>query len=220
MKQIIIFLLVVILAVLGYNQYQKYKRFSLSGYEYVIPDKIDIHYWDQDVLFRYYESVERLNGFVITQWSAHGIDVRNPKKDNSKTRAAVQNYSDLKAKVTYYENALAESARLKDEGWGNKEIKLLYEGKFEINKREDSKKRKYTTLQLMFDELNTPEIRSGTRGALVYEIQQILISKGYNIPSDGIYRIETTNAILDFEEKNELFPDGVLDRLTFEALLR
>lgn len=217
MKQIIIFLLIVILAIIGFNQYKKYKRFSLTEYGYQIPETVDANYWDQDFLYRYHQAVERLNGYVITQWSAHGIDVRNPKKDNSKTKAAVQGYSDLMAKVKYYEQALIASSDLKQEGLNNKTNPELSKGSFE--EKQDPELEKKYILRAMFDQLNNHEIRPGVRSALVFEIQQILIKKGYSIPLDGIYRLETSNAITDFEQKNGLFPDGITDRLTFEALL-
>ena len=37
---------------------------------------------------------------------------------------------------------------------------------------------------------------------------------------DGLYKIETLNAIKAFEEKNNLFEDGLLDVLTLDALFK
>ena len=60
----------------------------------------------------------------------------------------------------------------------------------------------------------------GEKNALVYEVQRILIEKGDTIRHDGLYRLETQTALKNFEENNNLFPDGKLDALTLEALLK
>ena len=42
MKQIIIFLLIVIVGLIGWGQYKKYKRFSLEEYGYTVPENLDV----------------------------------------------------------------------------------------------------------------------------------------------------------------------------------
>ena len=58
----------------------------------------------------------------------------------------------------------------------------------------------------------------GNKSALIFEIQKQLNLKGFEIKLDGVYKLETLNAIKGFEEKNNLFVDGVLDVLTLDAL--
>ena len=64
-------------------------------------------------------------------------------------------------------------------------------------------------------------------GPVVKEIQQMLIDLGYvltNKPNDktkgvdGIFGIKTWRAIVDFQRKNDLEPDGIVGELTMEAL--
>jgi peptidoglycan hydrolase-like protein with peptidoglycan-binding domain len=47
-----------------------------------------------------------------------------------------------------------------------------------------------------------------------------LVELDYNIEIDGVYRIETLNAIKAFEEKNNLLPDGLIDVLTLELMFK
>ena len=203
MKQLIIFLLIVIIGLIGWGQYKKYKRFSLTEYEYKVPDGLISSERDKGILIDYFEAVEAVNGYVITQWSSNGIDVRNPEKDNARTQAAVSEYRKRLANVKYYEE------RLK-----NPEV----EKKQEAISEEEQKKQLIRKQFYLNPERNS--LRLGDRNGLVFEIQKILIGKGYQLENDGLFRTETFNALKSFEEKNGLFPDGKLDVITLETLLK
>jgi murein L,D-transpeptidase YcbB/YkuD len=204
MKQIIIFLLVVIVCLIGFGQYKKYKRFSLSEYEYKIPETLDIANADKGLLLDYYEAVEVANGYVITQWSSEGIDVRNPDDDDAEDMAAVAEYRKRLANVKFYEAQLLNPSENE---------------KPEPELSEIDKKKKLIQ-KTFYSNPNGNSLRLGERSALVYEIQGILISKGDVIQQDGLFRTETFNALQAFEGKNGLFPDGKLDAITLEYLLK
>ena len=64
-------------------------------------------------------------------------------------------------------------------------------------------------------------------GPVVKEIQQMLVDLGYVLTDkpndktkgiDGIFGIKTWRAIVDFQRKNDLEPDGVVGELTMDAL--
>jgi len=55
---------------------------------------------------------------------------------------------------------------------------------------------------------------------LIFEVQKILVKKGYDIPLDGVFRNITIDALTKFEAENQLFADGKLDALTLDALLK
>ena len=202
MKQIIIFLLIVIIGLIGWGQYKKYKRFSLSEYEYKIPEGLE-NASDKDLLLDYFQAVEAVNGYVITQWSAHRIDVRNPKKENAETKAAVTEYRNKLANVKYFEQQLLNPEKIIEP---------------EVNS--DAEKKKELIRAQFFSNTNANALRIGDQNALVFEIQRILIEKGDTIKHDGLFRTETFNALKSFEEKNGLFPDGKLDAITLEYLLK
>ena len=58
----------------------------------------------------------------------------------------------------------------------------------------------------------------GEKNTIIYEVQKRLAELGDSLQIDGIYRIETFNAIKNFEAKNELLADGFLDVLTIEKM--
>ncbi|RMA66076.1 peptidoglycan-binding domain-containing protein [Ulvibacter antarcticus] len=204
MKQIIIFLLLIIVGLIGYGQYKKHKRYSFSEYEYKVPDGIDVANANKGLLLDYYEAVETVNGFVATKWSAENIDVRNPSDDDAEDMAAVSEYRNRLANVKFYEaqlvNPKTEVAPVKDSSEAEKK-KQLIKSIFNSNPIGNS-------------------LRLGERSAMVYEIQGLLIAKGDSIVHDGLFRAETFTSLKNFEEKHKLFPDGRLDAITLEYLLK
>lgn len=223
MKQIIIFLLVIILLIIGYSQYQKYKRFTPPEYQYVAHENIDLSYHDKPFLLNYYKAIEDVNGYVITQWSAHRIDVRNPEEDDEKTQAAVSKYTEKLGIVKFYENQLVQSKSLKEKGMTNADIKLLAEKGITASQQQEQQKKadQLNMFRQLFDHAeSTNGLRLGSSNAFIYEIQKLLVSKGYDIPVDGVFENITVEAIRVFEEKNDLFPDGYIDALTLEHLLK
>ena len=64
-----------------------------------------------------------------------------------------------------------------------------------------------------------PKVRLGEKSAFIYEVQKLLVKKGFDLELDGVYHTITRNAIIEFEKKRNLFPDGNLDVLTLDALL-
>lgn len=203
MKQIIIVLLIIILGIMGYNVYKKYQRFNPPNYEYQATESIDANHPNKALLLDYYQAVEALNGTVITQWSTNGIDVRNPKDDDKQTLAAVSEYTTKLGFVKYFESQLLN-------GPEEKPVKMEFS---------EEEKKKMLIAEMFHASPATNSFRLGDRGALVYEIQRILIQKGDSIKLDGVFNTETFNALKSFEEKNGLLPDGKLDAITLEYLL-
>ena len=201
MKQLIIFLLLIILGIMGYNLYKKWQRFNPPNYEYSPTSPVHLEHSNKELVLDYHRAVNELNGFVITQWSAHGIDVRNPQDDDAETMSAVNGYAEKLAAVHFYEGQLSipQKATVK-----------------EIQPKSTPK---MTLIRKVFKDNPSP-LRLGERSAMVFEIQQLLIEKGDSITKDGHFSTETFNALKSFEEKNGLFPDGKLDAITLDYLLR
>lgn len=202
MKQIIIFLLVIILAVMGYNYYKKYQRFNPPNYEYVAAEAIDNNHPHKALLLDYQEAIALLDGYVITQWSANGIDVRNPSDDDQETEAAVLEYTKKLANVKFYESQLLAP-------------QMTEESPKELSEAEEKK----NIIQKMFY-VNpmANSLRLGERSALVYEVQRLLNEKGATIEHDGLFSSETFSALKAFQEKNGLFANGKLDALTLSLI--
>lgn len=217
MKQIIIILLVVIAGILGYGQYKQYERFTFAEYEYKTNDNIDLNYHNKTLLYNYYEAVEGLNNYIIMQWRSNDIDVRSPENEDLTTIEATNTYVSKLAKVKFYEDQLVKSATLKSKGLSNLEIKLLEESGISLEAQQ--KEKSNAKLIAMFHN-NSSKLRIGAKSAFVFELQKLLVKNGYDIPVDGLYKSATTNALKDFETKNNLFVDGQLDMITLETLLK
>lgn len=216
MKQLIILLLLIIAFIIGFGKYQQYKRYNSPNADYKISEKIDLEYHNQEFVLHYYKAIEDLNSFIKMQWTANNIDVKTPEDDADQTKLAINKYADKLATIKYYESKLEKSALLKTNGFSNKEIQFLentgtnhktYQESIKINK-----------IKSMF---NPDKVMvNGNKNVLIFEIQKQLNKKGFNVILDGVYKIETINAIKSFEEKNNLFSDGILDVLTLDALFQ
>lgn len=219
MKQIIIFLLLIIAFFIGFGKYQQYKRYNSPNIDYKTTAKIDVNYYNKTTLLNYYKAVEDVNSFVKLQWTANDIDVRTPKDDDEQTKNAVKKYADKLATIKYYEAILENAKKLKEKGLTNNQIKHLE------NTGETLESIKNNKVSLHHKELlkkifaEEKKFFTNQKSALIFEIQKLLVQKGYNIRIDGLYRTETSNAIKSFEEKNNLFADGKLDVLTLDKLL-
>ncbi len=64
------------------------------------------------------------------------------------------------------------------------------------------------------------ELYKGNSGDAVFALQKLLKNKfGYSITVDGIYGNATYNAVVDFQESYYLDPDGLVDPVTWQALI-
>lgn len=214
MKQIIIFLLIIILALIGYGKYSQYKRYNSPEVNYTAQKKVDVNYHHKETLLNYYKAVKELDSYVMLQWTANEIDVRTPEDDDVVTKNAVSVYADKLAKVSYYETILNNSLHLKEEGLSNKEIKFLENEGISLKKYQEK-----LALKRIKNLYNPNDnLYKGEKNAIVFEVQKRLNALGDSIQVDGVYRIETLNAIKNFETKNNLLADGYLDVLTIEKL--
>lgn len=216
MKEICISLLVIIALVVGCGQYNQYQRFTLKDYGYKATKGVDLDYHDKTFLLDYYEAVEDLNSYVITQWSANSIDVRTPESDDEETQAAAKTYTKKLARVKYYEGQLRKSSKLKAKGMTNQDVRSFEEDGITLeDKLRDTRKIK---IMDMFGDVSST-VMVGDRSAFVYEIQKLLKAKGHNVSIDGVFENMTADAIVAFETKHNLYPDGILDVFTLERLL-
>jgi peptidoglycan hydrolase-like protein with peptidoglycan-binding domain len=216
MKQIIIFLLLIIAAVIGYGEYSDYKRYHSPNVDYITDQKIDVNYYNQEFVSNYYKAVENLNSYVKLQWTAYDIDVRTPEDDDIETFEAVKKYAEKLAQVKFYEAKLNNSLQLKEQGKTNKEIQYLALNGLTL---EDYNNQKHAELIKSLFKRKT-SLYNGEKNAIIYEVQKKLVEQGESIQIDGVYRIETLNAIKAFEQKNDLLADGYLDELTIELLFQ
>lgn len=62
-------------------------------------------------------------------------------------------------------------------------------------------------------------VKKGAKGNITWTLQAILVCNGYNINIDGIFGVDTENAVKDYQSKNNLQIDGIAGKNTFSKLL-
>lgn len=219
MKQILIVILIVIVLIFGYNCNSDYQRFHSPGTDYVSAEKIDLNYYDNATLLNYYQAIEEVNGFVRLAWSNNGVDVRHPEEDDDDTKALVNEYTKKLGTVKFYEDRLTISAQMKSKGLSDKDVIAFEQSGFSGKQYDAFLKSRF----LMETFQSNPEkysLKVGDYSSFVFELQKMLVKKGYNIPVDGLFRDITIQAIQSFETKNGLFADGKVDAVMLDYLLR
>ena len=67
---------------------------------------------------------------------------------------------------------------------------------------------------------STNNLRKGSSGSDVLELQKKLNSNGYNLTEDGIFGDNTLSAVKDYQQKNNLKVDGIVGTNTWGALTK
>ena len=65
---------------------------------------------------------------------------------------------------------------------------------------------------------STNNLRKGSKGSDVTELQKLLNNNGYNLAVDGIFGSKTLAAVQDYQKKNGLTVDGIVGTNTWGAL--
>ncbi|OIQ23413.1 peptidoglycan-binding domain-containing protein [Lacinutrix sp. MedPE-SW] len=218
MKKILIFILIVIVLIFAYGQYKDYQRFHPKNANITASKNIDLNYHNPSTVSNYFEAIEAANNYMQMQWSVNNIDVRSPENDDETTTLAVNQYGKKIAKVNFYKAILEQSQSLKKEGLNNNDIKLLESKNLSFSDlRETETASKYKAM--IKEMLPERTLYSGEKSAFIYEMQKLLVAKGFDIPIDGVYQKKTSDALKTFEEKNNLFPDGKIDAMSLDLLL-
>lgn len=205
MKRLALIIIILLLIIIAFFQYKSYTRFHPpNNYDYIINDSIDVNYYDQKIVDEYFNESVNLGLIAREAWSNHGIDVLYP--DNKEEKDIVNNYVKLYkrtlSKLRQIEKRLIYSGQLKSSGYSNNEIEEIEE--LGINPK----------YYFLFKEFTVP-LRQRDRGKLVWDIQKILNQLGNQIPVDGVFGVETYDAVREVQLNNDLYPDGILD---FETL--
>ena len=191
-----------------YFQYQKYTRFRPpSAYDYQVSDSIDINYHDPVVLQQYYQNAYDIGNFARTLWHDRKIDVRFTTPEDLEVKKAVQYYGQLVSTTHYLEDMLVNSKKLKDQGFSNQDILLMeQEGISPVG-------------FLILKNKQLEGLKRGDSGRSVWELQKLLVQKGYSIPVDGIFNVVTEDALKDFQQEIADYPSGIVDDTTLRALV-
>ncbi len=207
MKKLLFIVLIITLPLIAFFQYKNYKRFNPpADYEYVTSEEIDTNYYNSDLVDEYYAKAVEIGSFARLQWRNNGIDVRFPNEDSQTAINASKYYNQLISRVKSLESKLVSSSALKKEGLANGDIRLIESG-YSIN-----------DLAALEDKDEIVQITFGDQSRFVWKVQKQLISRGYDHVLDGLFGIDTQNAIIAFQQDNQMYPSGAMDEETFELL--
>lgn len=208
MKKIFLGILIITLPLITFFQYKNYRRFHPStSYEYLKSDEIDINYHDPRMIEEYFHKIVEVGAFARRKWKNEGIDVRFPNENVTETNVA-NYYNLLLTRIKEIEAKLETSAAYKAEGFNNEQIILLESGISKNQLRWISQKPLILTAVF------------GDRGAHIWTIQQLLIAKGYQHNLDGVFGLDTQNAILAFQRDKQIYSSGTIDEITFSELIK
>ncbi len=213
MKKIVWTLLIVFLSIILFFQYKNYKRYSPPSYfNYTINDSVDVNYYDPIIVQQYFENAYQIGSFARQLWFNKGVDINFLDESKHESNNALSYYKTLLATTHILEKKLIKSSKLKQDGFSNNEIKNSIEnGILPAN---------ISYQQAIDSVLYLNKLKMGDVGQGVWALQKLLIAKGYSIPKDGNFGMETHNAIINFQQKNDLYPAGIINIATIKELVK
>ncbi len=208
MKKLLPILLIVVLAAVVVVQYLRLQRLAPpEDYAYTLREDIDLDYHSPTVVGEYYRAGQEVGAFARSQWYNESINVRLPDADDPAEQAAAQHYARLVGYADSLGARLHRSQLLKDQGYSNSDIRSM-----EL----EGVSAQQIRVQRVF---GLTRLQQGDRNEAAWALQDLLIAKGYEMPHDGNYWVETRTAVSTFQSKNGLPSTGIADMATLAVLL-
>jgi hypothetical protein len=207
MKKLLFGIIIITLPLIVFFQYKDFKRFNPpTSYEYVVNENLDLNYHNYALVEEYFAKVVEISAYARKQWRNEGVDVRFPDQYSQTELNIAKYYNELLSRVQWLEAKLLESKQWKVKGYSNDDIQKIESGiSPEMIKWLTEKEQLINTVL-------------GDTGEYVWILQKQLVSKGFDHPFDGVFGSETKNALISFQEKNNLYPSGQMSERTFKAL--
>lgn len=209
MKRIFYLVIIITLPLIAFFQYRQYRRFHPpKDYSYPLNDSVDTNYYNPEEILKYYQAAEESGTFARYCWAEHGLDVKFSNPNTDEEKSLVRQYQQKLAWARFLEAKLVKSSRLKSQGFDNETIQKIEESGLEGA---------HITLKSWVKQ--NIRMQRGETGKHVYEAQEILAAKGFQLPVDGYYQSETEAAVSAFQDSSGIYPTGIIDDLTLERLL-
>lgn len=207
MKKLLVGIIIIGLPLIVFFQYKNYKRFNPpTSYEYKLSSEIDVNYHDASLVDEYYQKGVEVGSFARLRWRNESIDVRFPDQNSELELNAAKYYNQLLARVQLLETKLKYSSHLKSRGFSSEDVKAVESG---IPVEE---------VKFVNDKASILSLKLGDRGRLVWELQKRLNSHGYEHQLDGVFGGATQNALVTFQNDNQLYPSGAMDIDVYNAI--
>lgn len=206
MKKIFYLVIIVALPIIAFLQYKDYTRFRPeAGYDFELNEGIDVNYYNQAMVNEYFSNAVEIGAVARRFWYNSEIDVRFPDESIQAQNGSAL-YKQLIARNTFIERKLLQSAQYKKDGYSNEQI-LDFENGIDPDRR-----------KLMEQKPNYIGLTTGNTSSYAWNVQKQLAAKGYTLPLDGVFLTESDNALKLFQSDNDLFPSGIVDEGTYDAL--
>ncbi|MFK7952781.1 MAG: peptidoglycan-binding protein [Ekhidna sp.] len=208
MKKLLLGIIIIGLPLIIFFQYKNYKRFNPpADYEYVLSEAIDINYHNSALVDEYFQKGIEVGSFARLKWSNESIDVRFPDQNSEVELNAAKYYNQTLSRLKYLEMKLSYSATLKSKGMNNEGVIAVESGVPEAE------------VKFLNDKDDFLNLKLGNRGPLVWELQKRLNAHGYEHELDGVFGIATRDALLKFQNDNNLYPSGDMDIDVYNSIL-
>ena len=209
MKKLLAILIIIAIPIILFFQYSNWKRFNPpSEYLYEISDEIDISYHDAALVQEYFGNAVEIGRYAKQKYASSKVDVLHPDESDAEAMNASKYYHQLVARTKYLEALLIQSAEHKKEDRTNHEIKHL-ETTGLMPEQLDKEKERENYVGLAF----------GSRNKYVWNVQKHLSAKGFEVPIDGLFGVETRAQTSAFQEANGIYPSGQIDDETYDLLI-
>lgn len=209
MKQIGRIVGILVLIYLGYFAYKKYMQSQMPKTALVsISNQIDLEYHNESVLLDYYNLTYSLNAMSKKIWHTHLEDITTSQSTEPEF-VNIQNQYKLETVLrNRMEYKLIQSKTLKlEQQFDNFDV-------IQAETRNDYKKVKPTLIR------NKVIYERGNENEGVLLVQELLLSLGYKLKLDGVYRQETENAVKQYQKDKHLIESGYVDFSTYESLIK
>ncbi|MEM6800914.1 MAG: peptidoglycan-binding domain-containing protein [Bacteroidota bacterium] len=217
MKRLFYLVIIITLPLIAFFQFWNFRKFNPpSDYAYEISQEIDPNYHDPEMVKEYFLTCKEVGNYARYVWKEHGVDVKfaDPTHPEEKEFASI--YNSLIATAQFLEGKLEKSAELKKDGLNNEDVIWWEKGIIERNVADPNLGSSRGGDQGDMDTV----AKIGDKNAAVRAIQESLYKKGHKIRIDGIFRQETRDAVLAFQNKKKLPETGIVDLETFQKLTK
>lgn len=213
-KIVVLILLLIFIPYFIYNKYIQHKRFNPpSAYDYVLNNEVDVHYYDPEIVQKYYENAAKVGNLARNYWYEIQVDVRAMNPNDPKYAPFISEYQQAQATTKYLEQRLLLSTKLKKMGLTNADIREI-----EVFGLDDANL-PISVGRQMAKNWTGGTLKQGDDNADVYMIQQYLKDLGYEIKVDGFYESITKAAVTKFQNDRQIFANGIINDLTCGLIL-
>jgi len=207
MKNLLYLVLIICLPTIAIFQFLNWRKFNPpSDYTQEVSQSIDPNYHDENLLLSYFENLQNASTYARHCWKEHRIDVKSDKPHSPNQGEYIQTYQQYISNAEMAKLRLEQSAKWKSEGFSNEDIIMM---------EKEGNGLPPNLQQLRYTKVFAQE---GDKNELVFQVQKALLEQGYEMPIDGWFKTETSDALITYQQEKGLFPSGKIDKQTIDSL--